>query len=157
MKIKTKNVASIPESMRNKEYIVREIRAKAKEDEFDSYIDPLYIESLNLEDNEGINDLKPYELERIGLLSLTLESDSPLRIGISQWCDDNFTSRIVIASFEEDYDGNDFYGYELVSIGDRLNSPDINWKDFGALVNLGYKWLEAQDKRLNTSYNEEDD
>lgn len=156
MKIKTKNVEIVPESMRGKEYIVREIRARSKEDEFDSYINPLYIESLNLDDTEKINDLKPYELSRIGLLSLTFEPNSPLRINISKWEDDKFNSRIVIASFEEDYDGNDFYGYELVSIGDRLNSPKINWKDFGALVNLGYKWLKSQDKRLNPDYKEDD-
>ena len=27
--------------------------------------------------------------------------------------------------------------------GDRLNDKDINWKDFGELVQFGYKWLNA--------------
>lgn len=80
------------------------------------------------------------EYNRIGNIDIAIENtfDGKRKyIMINQWAEDNsYKWGIAHFVYDEEYDV-----YELQGIGDRLNDKDINWHDFGCLVNLGYEWL----------------
>ena len=123
------------------------------------YINPKQINNFIFEPiDETMDDLHSYEIKRLGNLSLcfkTFIGKTPQEddIEISMW-DKSFLHRWTIASFEPHYDDEDIDSYELVSCGSRLNDKDINWKDFGKLVKLGYEWL---DEYLNKKENNEEE
>lgn len=91
-------------------------------------------------------ELKDYEIERKGRLSLSYKTFFNKKankddIEICMW-DKRFKYRWTIASF--DYYEKEMC-YQLISCCDRLNDEDINWSDFGILVQAGYKHLGDYD------------
>ena len=73
---------------------------------------------------------------RINNLDIALEETNHKYIMIHQWAKDK-SHKWGIATF--DYDNDECYWY-LRTYGNF--TPDIDWYDFGCLVNLGYKWIE---------------
>lgn len=107
-----------------------------------------------------------FEIKRLGHLSLAYKTWSHIYpskyykpfesketdLEISMW-DSNFEYRWTIASFEMDYEDEEFNGYKLVSCGERLKNPDINWADFGELVKCGYAQIDKYlDEHLKDLY-----
>lgn len=72
---------------------------------------------------------------RINNLDIDLEETNHKYIMINQWAADN-SHRWGIASFRFDYSENYWYLQTYGSFG-----PQVDWYDFGALVDLGYKWI----------------
>ncbi len=96
------------------------------------------------ESNDKKDNLKDYEIDRVGNLSLCYKTFIHRKckddeIEISMW-DENFQSRWTIASFDKDEECD---CYCLNSCVDRLNDKKINWQDFGELVKKGYEFLGA--------------
>ena len=96
-------------------------------------------------ENEGLKDLKDYELARFGRISVAFKTfiDREAKedeIELSLW-NKNFKSRWTIASFEKDFEDDDWMGYKLVSCGERLNNEDINYSNFGKAVKFAYEIL----------------
>lgn len=73
---------------------------------------------------------------RINNLDIALEETNHKYIMIHQWAKDK-SHKWGIAVFE--YDNDECYWY-LRTYSNF--TPDIDWYDFGCLVNLGYKWLK---------------
>jgi len=73
---------------------------------------------------------------RINNLDIALEETNHKYIMINQWAVDN-SHCWGIASFRFKYDENYWY---LETYG--AFSPQVDWYDFGCLVDLGYKWIE---------------
>lgn len=103
-----------------------------------------------------------FEIKRLGHLSLAYKTrigkyyqpfeNKETDLEISMW-DSNFESRWTIASFEMDYEDEEFDGYKLVSCGERLKNPAINWSDFGELVKCGYAQIDKYlDEHLKDLY-----
>lgn len=95
--------------------------------------------------NNKEDNLKNYEIDRIGNLSLCYETFINRKhkndeIEICMW-DKDFQSRWTIASFDKD---EEYDCYRLNSCLDRLNEEKLNWQDFGELVKKGYKFLGAK-------------
>lgn len=84
--------------------------------------------------NEEVNEKKYYH--KINNLDIALEETNHKYIMIHQWSKDK-SHKWGIAVFE--YDKDEYYWY-LRTYGKF--SPDIDWYDFGCLVNLGYKWIK---------------
>lgn len=103
--------------------------------------------------DETGKDLKDYELARFGRISVAYKTFinnqlSEDDLELSLW-DKDFKSRYTIASFERDFEDNDWMGYKLVSCGERLNDEDINYSDFGKAVKFAYKILNEYYCRNN--------
>ena len=77
---------------------------------------------------------------RINNLDIALEETNHKYIMINQWAVDN-SHCWGIAVFRFDNDGNYWY---LETYGEFNNNVD--WYDFGCLVDLGYKWIKAKKK-----------
>lgn len=73
---------------------------------------------------------------RINNLDIALEETNHKYIMIHQWSKDK-SHKWGIAVFN--YDKDECYWF-LRTYGNF--SPDIDWYDFGCLVNLGYKWIK---------------
>ena len=121
---------------------VKEIRVISNDNSADILF-PTQIKSILFEDEDKI--LKDYEIKRINNLSLCYKAfigrtANKDEIAICL-CDKELRSKWTIASFEPHYDGDHLEGYSLESCGDRLNDKEINWTDFGKLVQFGYNYL----------------
>ena len=125
---------------------IKEITVIDKNDKLKRFC-PEQIKSIIFEDlDRNMDDIKDYEIKRLGNLSLCFKTflgkeAKETDIEICQWSDD-FKTRWTIASFEPEYDDGYLEGYEVVSCGDRLTDKEIDWTNFGSLVNYGYNWLE---------------
>lgn len=74
---------------------------------------------------------------KINNLDIALEETNHKYIMISQWSKD-FSHKWGIAGFYYDEDSDYWY---LRTFG-NFNANQIDWYDFGCLVNLGRKWIE---------------
>ena len=83
-----------------------------------------------------LSDEEKKYYHRINNLDIALEETNHKYIMINQWSKDK-SRKWGIAVF--DYDRDEYYWY-LRTYGNF--SPDIDWYDFGCLVNLGYKWIK---------------
>lgn len=74
--------------------------------------------------------------KRINNLDIALEKTNHKYVMINQWARDN-SHKWEIASFEYDEDGDYWY---LRTYGNF--NFNVDWYDFGCLVQLGYKWIK---------------
>ena len=73
---------------------------------------------------------------RINNLDIALEETNHKYIMINQWSKDN-SYKYGIAVFHYDEDEGNWY----IRTYGNFNS-NVDWYDFGSLVNLGYKWIK---------------
>lgn len=77
--------------------------------------------------------------KRINNLDIELQTTNHKYLMIHEWAKDN-SHRWGIAVFEFD-DKDDYWFFRTY---DNFNNRNVDWYDFGCLIDLGYKWIEEK-------------